>query len=201
MTDRVLLPRKPAAKVDRPRMRDFGGPLEPINGGVVQNLQRLGTRFGLVLTPPRMRAEPFGRVWAGKLMMAKLYGAAYPFTQDGFRSRAGGVPRVDGDGHSGTTIAIRGLDPGSYLAFGEAISLVHAGRRYLHFVASGQVYPTGSGTLDIFPMLRVLPIDGDRIEYGAGVTIEGSISGNEIAWERPSDGYFDFGAITITEDA
>ncbi|MFZ3485281.1 hypothetical protein [Sphingomonas sp. 3-13AW] len=201
MSGPILLPNKPALRSDRLRMLDWGGRLEAPNGGPTLTLLRLGTRHALDITPPAMRAEPHGRIWSSRLRQAKLAGALVRFTQDGFTSRIHGSPVVNGAGQAGSLLAVRGAGIRAHFGEGEAISLVHRGRRYLHFVAEPQTLLTGAGVLSIFPMLRVIPDDGDVIEFAEKLKIEGSLSGNEVAWDRSKDGMFDFGTITITEDA
>jgi hypothetical protein len=201
MTDPIALPTRPGVKADKPRMVDYGGPLKPILGGPVQNLFRLGTRHSIDITPANMLAEPHGRIWSSRLRRAKLFGAIMVFVQDGFTVGLPGAPVVDGAGQAGSTLALRGFRPGYVVREGQAFSLVYAGRRYLHFACSIMVADsTGRMALPIFPMLRVFPDDACTCEFEAP-KIEGAISGNEVAWDRPVGNYYTFGAITITEDA
>ncbi|MDO7843458.1 hypothetical protein [Sphingomonas immobilis] len=196
----ILLPDTPGLKTDRPAMMDFGGTLTPPLGGPVQRLLRLGTRHSLTFVMPQMETEPHGRIWSAKLRMAKLYGVLLPFGQDGFNIGAPGAPVVDGAGQSGSTILLKGFTPNYTVMFGQAFSLVHNGKRYLHFAAAqGQVGGDGKVTLDIFPMLRVLPANNAVCEFGKPM-IEGSLSGNEVAWDRLTMPWSDFGTITVSED-
>ena len=179
-------------RVDKPRLVDFGGPLRPPLGGPVQTLHRLGTRFALDFTLPPMRAEPDGRTFAAALMAAKLSGAYLAFGQDG--------PVVDGAAQSGTTLNLRGFAAGYVVRAGQFFSIVHNSRRYLHFAsAATTANGTGHMALPILPMLRFLTTDADVCEFAAPI-IEGSLSGNEVAWSRPASRYVDFGTLTITED-
>ncbi len=201
ITGPILLPSKPGLKTDNPFMLDWGGPLTPSNGGVVQTLMRLGTRHGWEIIIPTMPTEPLGRIWAAQLRLAKLFGVILPWGQDGFTNRVIGSPVVDGAGQSGMTLALRGIDPrGSVARIGQAFSLVHGGRRYLHFIAAEAVVGTdGRMTVPIFPMLRVIPDDGDVCEF-ARPMIQGSLSGNQVKWSRQTAPWTDLGTITITED-
>ena len=200
MTDPILLPSTPALKTDTPTMLDWGGALTPPNGGPTQNLMRLGTRHSLDFTLPLMPTEPDGRIWAAKLRLAKLYGALLPFGQDGLNIGAPGAPLVDGGGQAGTILVLRGFRPWYVVRIGRAFSLVHEGRRYLHFAADqGFAGADGSLTLDIFPMLRVIPDDADVCEFGKPM-IQGSLTGNKVAYDRLTEPWTDLGKITITED-
>ncbi|WBO23928.1 hypothetical protein [Sphingomonas abietis] len=200
MTGPILLPEKPALKTDKPHMLDWGGPLTPALGGPVQTLMRLGTRHSLDFVLPRMRAEPFGRIWSARLRMAKLFGALLPFGQDGFKPGSPGAIVVDGAGQSGMSLKVKGGTPAYPIREGQAFSIVTNGRRYLYFAsAKGFLDASGGATVQIFPMLRVMPADGDVCEFGRPM-IQGSLAGNEVAWDRDTSPWFDFGTITITED-
>lgn len=195
----ILLPSKPGLKTDSPTMLDWGGTLTPVNGGAVQTLMRLGTRHALEFTIPSMPTEPLGRIWAAKLRLAKLYGALLPFGQDGFVIGAPGSPVVNGAGQAGSGLAIRNLQRGYGVRFGQAFSLVHGGKRYLHFAAEQGITLDGTLSIAIFPMLRVIPADGDVLEF-ARPMIQGSLSGQQMKWTRQTSPWSDFGTISITED-
>ncbi|WP_174286628.1 hypothetical protein [Sphingomonas bacterium] len=195
----ILLPSNPGLQTDGVTMLDWGGPLSPVNGGAVQTLMRLGTRHALEFTIPTMPTEPLGRQWAALLRLAKLYGALLPFGQDGFKVGAPGAPVVAGAGQSGSLLAIRGFTTGYAAKIGQAFSIVHGGRRYLHFVATQGLSVDGTLTLAIFPMLRIIPADGDVCEF-ARPMIQGSLSGQPPKWSRQTAPWSDFGTITISED-
>ena len=201
MTDPILLPSRPGPKAEKPRLIDFGGQLKPALGGPVQTILRLGTRHGIDITLPNMWAEPTGRVWSSRLRQAKIYGALWHWRQDGLAIGLPGAPVVDGGGQAGSAIALRGFRPGYAVREGQAFSLVSAGRRYLHFAgAPGVADGAGRLALGIFPMLRVIPADGDLCEFAQPI-MQGSLSGNEASWDAPMGGYYNFGTITISEDA
>lgn len=198
----IELPRKPVLKADRPRLLDWGGPLTAPNGGPTQTLLRLGTRFALDFTVPTMRTEPLGRRWSALLMMAKLRGARLRFDQDGLAIGAPGTPVLDGGGQTGSTIAIAGATPRYVIRFGQYFNVIRAGtgRRYLHFATEQVVLDaSGAGEVPLFPMLRIVGAGGDAVNLAAP-TIEGSLAGNELAWDRLSAPFCDFGTISVTED-
>lgn len=200
MTGPVMLPDRRGVKIDKPRMIDWGGQLKPPNGGAVQNLLRLGTRHAIDITLPQMRAEPEGRIWAAKLRLAKLYGVMAWFRQDGLRIGTPGDPATAGAGQSGSVINLGGFRPGYCMRMGQAGSLLHAGRRYLHFAEEDTVAASdGTMALPIFPMLRVIADDAEAFEVAKPIIV-GSLSGNEVSWTRLTSPYADFGTITITED-
>lgn len=200
MSGPILLPNKPGLKTDRPKMIDYGGVLIPPNGGAAQPFMRLGTRHALDFVLPSMPTEPLGRIWSMRLRMAKLFGVLVPFGQDGFWVGAPGAIVVDGAGQAGMTLNVRGGTPHYTIREGQAFSIITAGRRFLYF-ASGQVMlnAAGKAAVPIAPMLRAFPADGDICEF-ARPMIQGSLSGNEVAWDRQTAPWSDFGTITVTED-
>lgn len=198
----ILLPASPALSGAKIRLLDWGGRLIPWGGGVTQNLLRLGTRSGVEYKLPLMRSEPDGRTWGMKLREAKLSGVIVPFIQDGLVIGSPGTSiSVDGAGQSGLTLSIKGATVGYAVRYGQAFNLIHAGRRYLHFARANTAIPAGGKVaLPIFPMLRIIPSDNDVIEMAAPM-IEGSLTGNEVAWDIGLEPYADLGAIRIDEDA
>ncbi len=181
-------------------MIDFGGAIVPPLGGAVQHLDRLGTRFALDLTFPTMRTEPDGRICATDLCRAKLEGAIAPFAQDGLDIGNPGNPVVNGGGQFGSSIALRGFTSNYTMRYGQALSLVVGGRRYIEFAAATtQASEAGFMLLPVFPMLRASPPDGALAEV-AEPKIEGSLSGNEVSWTRLTSPHCQLGTITITED-
>lgn len=200
MTGPITFPTTRGVKIDKPRMIDWGGQLKPALGGPIQTIMRLGTRHAIDITLPVMRVEPDGRIWASRLRQAKLYGALLPFRQDGFSVNQPGSPVVNGAGQTGTTLALSGFRGGYAVREGQAFSIITNGRRYLYFAAASAIAAAG-GTLSltIFPMLRVSPANGDTCEFGKPM-IQGSLSGNEVAWTRMTAPVVDFGTISIEED-
>lgn len=200
MTTPVTLPAIRAVKTDKIHFIDFGGQLKPFMGGPVQTIMRLGSRFALEVELPTMRTEPDGRLWGARLVRAKIFGALMGFRQDGLAIGLPGAPVVDGAGQTGFALHLRGFRGSYAVREGQAFSLVHAGRRYLHFAAApGIADGSGALTLSIYPMLRISPTDGDLCEFSAPM-IQGSLSGNEVAWTRMTAPFCNFGSITISED-
>lgn len=196
----IDLPASPALRTAKIRLLDWGGRLIPILGGPVQNIMRLGTRFSLEFTVPPMLSEPSGRLWAGALVQAKLQGVRTRFLQDGFSTGAPGSPVVDGSGQTGMTLNIRGGQAGYRFRQYQFVSLVHAGRRYLHMVtARVDIGSDGKASLPIAPMLRVITSDGDAVEV-AKPMIEGTLAGDEVSWDVMTEPMTDVGAIRIDED-
>lgn len=198
--DPILLRASRGIKVARPRLIDFGGPLVPPLGGEVQTIQRLGTRHAIDITIPIMRTEPHGRQWAADLSLAKLYGAIVRVRQDGLDIGTPGAPLVDGAGQLGSVLHLKGFTAGYVMRYGQAVSLIIAGRRYFHKAAADTAAaPDGKMALPLFPLLRRSPANNDTAEV-AEPKLQGSLSGNEIAWTEMTAPYHDFGTISISED-
>lgn len=197
----IFLPDSPGLKNAKHRLLDWGGRLVPTLGGPVQTLTRLGTRSSVEYTLPSMPSEPDGRIWGMTLRQAKISGVIAPFLQDGLIVGTPGAIVVDGQGQSGTSLRIRGGAPGYVIRFGQAFSIVHGGRRYLYFAAQQIALDTnGKALLPIFPMLRAITSDGDICEFSRPL-IEGSLTGNEVAWDVQTAPWTDIGTIRIDEDA
>lgn len=196
----IALPTKPGIKSAKIRLLDWNEQLKPILGGVTQVVQRLGTRTSYEFTLPIMAAEPLGRIWASRLRQAKLGGALMRLVQDQFTIGIPGAIIVDGAGQTGSTLNIRGGTPYYAVREGQAFSIIHNGRRYVHFAASDAVLSSsGTAALPIVPMLRFITVDAETCEFGQPM-IEGTISGNELAWEVMTAPYVNFGSIRIDEN-
>lgn len=196
----MLLRAQRGVKIDRPRLIDFGGPLVPPLGGEVQTINRLGTRHAIDITIPTMRTDPDGRNWAADLSLAKLYGAIVRYRQDGLAIGDPGAPLVDGGGQLGSLLYLKGFAAGYTMRYGQALSLIVNGWRYFH-KAAAETVAGGDGrmTLPIFPMLRRSPANNDVAEV-AEPKLQGSLSGNEVAWTRLTAPFCDFGTISVSED-
>jgi hypothetical protein len=182
LSDSIVLPTAPLPQSATPHYLDFGGVQTPPGGGASQKLNRLGDRYAIDITTPRLKPEPDGRIWVQRLQRAMKRGAIYPFPQPGLIIGNPGSPVVDGAGQAGSLLALRGFAPGYTVREGQYFSIIHGGRRYLHSAAV-QTTANGAGTmtLSITPMLRIAPADGATCEF-AEPMIEGFLGGNEMAW-------------------
>ena len=102
---------------------------------------------------------------------------------EGGRAEVGtpGDARMNGGGQSGSVIVLRGMTPGYVVRDGQAFSIIHGGRRYLHISRSYQLV-NGAGVviLPMAPMLRVSPADGAIVEFFP--KIEGLLEGDAQSW-------------------
>ncbi|WP_298689567.1 hypothetical protein [uncultured Sphingomonas sp.] len=195
----IELPQPRLPQTATPRFLDFGGMLTPSGGGVAQQLIRPG-RFALVVTYPRLKPGPDGRILMSYIRQAKLEGALFPIPEPGLPVINYGTPEINGISQTGSNIELKGFTPSITLLNGRWFSIIFGGRRYLHHAAADT--PVGSdGTclLPIFPMLRISPNDSATCEF-AKPYIEGALGGStvdvELAIAKATPA-----AITITEIA
>lgn len=181
-----------------PHYIDNGGELTGFLGDM-QRINRLGDRSGLSIDCAAVKEEPDGRIWTQKLRLAKKQGALFPWPQPGLKVGAPGAPVVDGAVAGGTSLPIRGLTPAYPIRFGQAFSIIHGGRRYLHFAAAEAVADgSGDATVTIDPLLRVSLSDGDIVEI-AKPMIEGLLASGDLAWDIMTEPFTGLQTITITE--
>lgn len=186
-------------RTGKPRFLDYGGELAGPLGGDVLRLNRLGSRFALEVSWALVPEEPDGRTLAQDLRLAKEQGALYRFPQPGLRIGVPGAPVVDGAVAGGSIVPLRGLAPGYAFRYGQFLSFVHDGRRYLHSAAALAIAGgAGDVELTIHPMLRISLADGDVAEV-AQPMIQGLLGGGDIEHEIMREPLVGFPAFTITE--
>ena len=187
-----------AAYSHTPRLLDFGGFLAPSTGASVLRVDRMGNRHAVDFVLPPMRMEPTGRIWISRLKRAKTEGAFMRFPQVDFRPIASGVPVVAARTVGGRSLPITGGLPGGVIREGQWLSVIHAGRRYLHSNDSQMLFGAdGTVILSVTPMLRA-PLDvGDIIEMVP--RIEGLIL-DDFAWPVASNRTASL-SFTLTEAA
>ncbi len=186
----IALPSSPLPRTAAVRPVLFGGPMLAELGGEDQWLNRLGSRWELEVTTPRLKPEPDGRVWTEALSRAWYTGerVSFPIPQPGFDIGVPGSPVVIG-GSSGSLLSMRSFTPGYVLRLGQFFNIITGGRRFAYRVAgldraaapvghaqAGYVY-----NVQIAPMLRVAPADGDVVEF-LNPLIEGLLIGDERQW-------------------
>ena len=178
----IALPADPAPTRADPAYLDWGGQLRPIFGGAIQKLNRLGDRFALNVVMPVMESADLGRVWVANLVLAQRQGAIMEFPQHSLDVGQPGAPVVDGADQSGSTLALRGFQPGYVVRVGQFFSLIVGGRRYLHMAAADVAADSdGRIALPIAPMLRVRPGNGVIAEFEQPM-IEGWLDGDRFSW-------------------
>lgn len=194
----IALPTAPQPASATPRLLDFGTVLTPPQGGPMQRLNRIGNRFALEVVLPTLTPDQ-RLVWVSRLLRGMTEGVLLPFPQPGTDPGVPGAPAVNGGGQTGSAIALRGLAAGYVIREGQALSIIFAGRRYLHIATADVTVVGGAGTVPITPMLRISPNDGAPVEITTPM-IEGLLSGNDLPWQLRTDHNADI-TFVVTEAA
>ena len=165
-----------------PGLIDFGGFLTPGLGGRVQRINRLGNRFKIAVSYPPLPADGMGRIVVSRLIRGKTEGVRIemPLLYD---PGIPGQPRVNGGGQAGRTLVCDGFAPNYSIREGQWFSHEFAGGRCLYNVDQQLTLSnTGTGTINLSPMLRVQPADNDVLNFTRPM-IEGFVKGEEWRWE------------------
>ncbi len=195
----IELPQPRGPQVAVPKLLDWGSDQKAPMGGGYQRLNRLGNRFALEITYPRLKPEPDGRILIARLRRAKTEGALFPFPQPGLDIGNPGNPVVNGANQAGTMLVLRGFTGGYVLREGQYFSIIHGGRRYLHN-AAGDFTASAGGimTITLDPMLRMDSLQDGAVVEVAKPYIEGIVSGASIDIEQ-TVAKSKIPTITITE--
>lgn len=180
----ILLPPSPLPKSANPIPIVFGGWQTPPTGGIEQWLGFMGSRLSMAIQTPNLLPEPDGRLWTAALLDAWMTGETVVcrFPQPGFVIGPVGQVVVDGADQAGMMLKIRSATPNYTFRRRQFFSIVHGGRRYLHYVRQNtSVGADGRATVPIGPMLRIVPSDGDVCEFAVPM-IEGKLSGDAGGW-------------------
>ena len=181
------------------RLQDFGTTLTPPLGGIVQRINRLGSRYAIDVELPPLPEEPTGRQFTALLEQALTQGATFAVPQLRMTIPSAPSAVVNGAVSGGSSLPIRGL-PASYtILAGQYLSIIQGGRRYLHR-ASADTVANGSGimaALPILPMLRVALTDASVIEINTPI-LEGLI--DTPSWAIMTEPFFAT-RFTISEAA
>lgn len=148
-------------------------------GNAVLPLPRVGDRMAIDVKTDRLRNDAAGRALMAALFEASNATARFPARLPNGTRGYPPLTVIDGAGQAGSSIAVRGGQPGQFYKRGDLFNIVHAGRLYLHMVAGAGSNATGSNgkvVIPIWPMLRFLTADGDRVDFTAP-RIEGRLTG------------------------
>lgn len=177
----ILLPTSPGPRAAKMNLMSFGTILTPFLGGPTQRINRLGTRWSMLVSMPPLMADPDGRVWANALAQAVEAGAVMPIVQD-IDTGSPGAPVVSANVANGSVLPLSGMTPGYQLREGQFVSIIHGGRRYVYAIREAVTVGVG-GTVSasIFPLLRTALSTGDVVEIATPM-IEGWID-SAFGWD------------------
>lgn len=159
----VPLPDGVSAIAGTPRFIDAGFTMRG-HGGDALRVDRAGSRWAFEMTLPKMSPDQADAVIA-VLLRAKSEGLEMEVPLLGRKQGIPGAPVVDGAGQTGTTIALRGLNPGYACKTGYWLTLVDAdGQKYLHKCVIGAVADVaGDLSIQIEPPIWGVFADGDEV--------------------------------------
>ncbi len=149
---------------------------EGVLGGPDLDTPRLGDRFAADIATSQLRQDAQSRLLVADLIEGLTADVRIPLRVPN-RSRKLSGALIDGAGQTGSILKVRGLYSGMGPARGDFFSIVHLDRHYL-YMATAQVLAdtTGRLAIPIWPMLRFLTIDGERVALDAPM-IEGRLVG------------------------
>lgn len=177
----LTLPTNPAPSGAEPFRVDFGGVLTPFLGGEVQSINRLGTRLGLRVTYPPMRGT-IARQFQVRLLRGLKERVLLEWPLLDLDPGSPPSPAINATS-TGTAISVKGLGAGYVVLEGQPLSVINAGRRYMH-IATGNATANGSGiaAVGIYPPTRVTYAVNDVVEIEQPI-IEGLVNpGEEYSW-------------------
>lgn len=176
----IELPNNPAPNAVTITPVDYGLTLRPATGAAVTRIDRPGSRYRLQVGFPPMRAD-VARVFVSRLQQAMTEGLRIKLPLLGISQGSPGLAVVDGDGQSGTSLAVKNMTPGYAAKEGFWATLIDAdGVRYLHNIkAPSLADASGDATLQIWPMIRAPMADGDSVNLYAP-EVEGLVG--DISW-------------------
>uniref|UniRef100_A0A6H1ZSQ3 Putative tail protein n=1 Tax=viral metagenome TaxID=1070528 RepID=A0A6H1ZSQ3_9ZZZZ len=163
----IVLPSSPAPRSANVRLVTSVAELRSALGGSIQRINRKGSHFAIDYVMPPMEYEQ-AMTWIGLLAAAMVDTVIMPFPQGAFDAGPIGSPVVDGSGHGGTMLPVRGLTPATPIVTGQVFTLVKADGRYNYIVTQPATADgNGKATLRFAPMLRRPPADGDEVLIAA----------------------------------
>lgn len=176
---------------------DFGFEQRPQTGAAIRRIDRPGNRFRVAFTFNRIEGEA-ARIMVNRLMRARREGLRIrlPLAHS---QAVYGSPVVDGNDSEGTTLKLRGLQPGSLIKEGWWLTVIDAaGTRYLHNnCTTVQADAAGKAVLTIEWPLRTFPGDGDQVLIAAPEA-EGLVT-EVVAWEHELGDLISFEGFTLEE--
>lgn len=195
----IELPDAPAPNGVDVELLDYGALLRSPTGGSSLRVNRAGSRFKAVVSYPPMKPE-VARVFSARLQRAKREGLRIEFPLLGVSQGSPGAPVVDGAGQAGTTLALRGLNPGYVIREGYWMTAIDGdGGRYLHQSLSVvKVAGDGLAEISIEPPLRAPLPDGAEVLL-AKPTVEGALI-DTIGWSYSIDRLVRFGGAIVIEE-
>lgn len=176
-----------------------GRVLKPALNAPLQRIQRLGNKNSLVIQTGLISEGRQARFVRAKLAQARRDGALFPWPHDPDQYDIWCEPKIASDINAGSTLLVTGFNRSSYIRFGQPISVIVNGQRYLDF-SEVERFADADGNMEI-PIVNLIrtPIPAGSPVDIFGTMIEGTIEGFS-GGTFGIDGTTSF-TFTITEDA
>lgn len=177
---------------------DAGGVMRsPLNTRALR-VDRPGSHYMAQLDFPPVTDPATARVVVSRLIRAQRLGLRTWWPTPDAQIVAG-APVVDGDGQAGTSLAVRGIQPGTAVREGWWLSVMDAGgQSYLHNISTGAVAGAdGSVTLPLSEALRAPLVDGTTVRL-VSPQIEGIVVGDAREWSLSVERFVGF-TVTVEE--
>lgn len=163
------------------QMDDRSAELDPVLGGVAQTIRRIGVKFALSVSTPRLKIESEGRKAIALLQQAKLQDGFIEYPQPDLGIGSPGSPTVNGAHTGGTTLNITGGTPHYVIRQNQALNLTRNGRLFLYFAATPLMLDgNGAGAVLLTTPMRTHLEGGNAVNLAKPV-IAGQIEGG-IGW-------------------
>ncbi len=157
--------------------RLFSGEQEGALGGPDLPLPRMGDRWSASVRTAQFRLDAAGRDFLSALTLATTGDARMVIQQPHVPQLASGsAPAIEGSGQAGSAVTVRGIPAGTVLERGRYFSVLHLGIHHVHMIAEATVVGSAPVRLAIWPMLRFLTLDGERVYFDVPM-IEGRLAG------------------------
>ncbi len=180
----IALPALPWQAEVKCRLIDFAGDMTPALGGPSQRIARLGSRYAVDVTLPRLDQD-CARAWGAARKKARTLGSTVLMAWPKVPAPGSlGTPLVNGSSQAGADLDCKGFTHGVTVKADQPFSVVVSGRTYLYFTTD-EATADGSGLiggLPIAPILRASPAANAALEFVAP-KIEGFLSGTTEDWD------------------
>lgn len=174
-------PKEPGFSAFQPLIVQRSAVLETYAGSEIQRINRLGDRFGAVVTLPIM-SEARAADWCAWWLAGQSELVAIPWLVRPAYPRGYGAPLVNGANQAGRSLVADGFAPYARIEAGHVFSILSAGRRQVCVVtARTQVNASGQATLPIWPALRFAPADNATLEFDKPI-LQGFLLPEESPW-------------------
>ena len=177
----INVPAAPSFRQATPQMVLFQNHIVPYMGGEEFKLLRMGSRFSLSITLPRLSPDQ-AREWLPILLLGDRDKLSVKWPQPKFDTGAPGSPLVTSATlANATTVPVKTLASGYLPKKGQFLNVVSGGIRFLHIITDYAALAGTTGNLSVWPPTRKAFATNDVIELREP-RIEGFPLGDSTSW-------------------